>query len=211
MASDPIYILRGDKLVPQDLPRYYVGVDIGQSVDPTAVSILEPSGRGFDCVHLERLPLGMSYPSQVRNLYELCNRSPLYGASLRLALDATGVGRPIFDMFSRGGIRAEIVGILIHGGNETTWSEGLIRVPKRNLVSLTLAMMQSGRLRIAAELADVEVLRGELQSFEARLSESGHDVYGARSGAHDDLVLALCLSLWIATRPAVPRPKEFSF
>jgi hypothetical protein len=46
-----------------------------------------------------------------------------------------------------------------------------------------------------------EALRDEMQNFNRRRSEaSGRESYNARSGKHDDLVLAVGLAMWWATR-----------
>jgi hypothetical protein len=47
-------------------------------------------------------------------------------------------------------------------------------------------------------------LRAELKNFRAKVSATGHDSYGAgddwRHGNHDDLVLAVALSVWWGER-----------
>jgi len=45
-------------------------------------------------------------------------------------------------------------------------------------------------------------LKLELEDFRATVTDSGRWTFGARSGAHDDLVLALALALWRASRRA---------
>jgi hypothetical protein len=50
--------------------------------------------------HLARLPLGTVYPAIVGHVGQLLGQLP--GASL--AIDLTGVGRPVFDMFVYSGI-----------------------------------------------------------------------------------------------------------
>ena len=37
---------------------------------------------------------------------------------------------------------------------------------------------------------------GELQAFKGRLTAKGRDTYAARSGEHDDLVMAVALAVW---------------
>ncbi len=43
---------------------------------------------------------------------------------------------------------------------------------------------------------------GELQAFQVRLTAKGRDTYAGRSGAHDDLVMAVAvavaLAVWVA-------------
>jgi hypothetical protein len=52
--------------------------------------------------------------------------------------------------------------------------------------------------RILRSLPDASVLMSELQDFRAEVSDTGAWRFGARSGKHDDLVLALAIALWRA-------------
>lgn len=186
-------------------PRYIIGLDLGQSVDPSALAILEQHGEGdesvFHCRHLERFPLGTSYPTIVKQVIQRCETPPLHMPGTQMAIDGTGVGRPVVDLFLRAHIRAAITPIAIHGGDSVTFDGGWARVPKRTLVSITQACLQTGRMKLAAALPDLEVLKSELQNFQVTISESGFDSYNARSGSHDDLVLALAMALWLGNRP----------
>jgi hypothetical protein len=56
--------------------HYYIDVDPGQSIDPTAIAIVQriPNANGkptFRCGHLERLQLATPYPGIVRHVYGL--------------------------------------------------------------------------------------------------------------------------------------------
>jgi hypothetical protein len=214
--------------------RYFLGLDLGQSADYSALAILETRARPgaearYDCRHLQRWPLRTSYPSIVADVGKIVTRGPL-GASAQppiLAVDATGVGAPVVDLFRQGlrcrtgselyifdrenrvirdgGPRPDVDlrAIQITGGADVTTEDGLTRVPKRDLVSVAQVALQTERLKIAATLPEAATLVRELESFQVKISlETAHDSYGAwREGAHDDLVLAVCLALWIAEHP----------
>jgi len=113
-----------------------------------------------------------------------------------LVLDATGVGRPVVDMFREAGLEA--ASVTLTGGtsvNKAAWNDW--SVPKRDLVSIMQVLMQSRRLRISGDLEEAQALRKELLSFRVRISDSGADTYGAwREKEHDDLVLATALACW---------------
>jgi hypothetical protein len=51
-------------------------------------------------------------------------------------------------------------------------------------------------------LDEAQALAWELQDFRATASESGNCRFGARSGRHDDLVLALAIGAWWVNRPS---------
>jgi hypothetical protein len=133
----------------------------------------------------------------VRHVGDLLERSPLRGAT-ELVIDATGVGRPVVDMIRQA--KLEPVAITIHGGDAVTFENGW-RVPKRDLVSIVQVLLQTDRLKFAADLPIVGTLVQELLAFRVKISEAGHDSYGSwREGAHDDLVLALACAVWWAER-----------
>jgi hypothetical protein len=58
------------------------------------------------------------------------------------------------------------------------------------------AMLHSGELRIAKTLPEARTLAMEMMDFRANISETGLARFGAREGAHDDLVLAVAIGAW---------------
>jgi hypothetical protein len=142
-------------------------------------------------------PESMSYPDQVNYVYSLMHRKPLEENNVTLVADYTGFGRPVFDMLQRKGINA--IGLSIHGGDNASWSKDkrVVKVPKRDLVSILQVYAQDGRLRVARGLQFGPVLGQELQNFRVKINErNGHDSYSAREGKHDDLLLSVAISLW---------------
>jgi hypothetical protein len=178
--------------------EYTIGVDLGQSFDPTAIAIIRKLGGNTDAPifqvgHLERLPLQTPYPGVVAHVGRLLQR--LRGQS-ELVIDYTGVGRPVFDMFQVAGLSP--IGVSIVAG-DTISNEGLVyRVPKLVLISRVQALLHAGRLKIHKHLPDAGTLVEELQSFKAEITDFGNFRFGARSGKHDDLVLAVAIALWRA-------------
>jgi hypothetical protein len=147
----------------------------------------------FQVGHLERMPLGTPYPGIIAHVGRLLAKLP---AGTELIIDFTGVGRPVFDMFVYAGISP--LGVLITGGTAET-SDGATRsVPKLTLVSRLQALLHEGRLKIQRELAEAETLVRELQDFRVEFTAAGHLTFNARTGKHDDLVLALAIAVWRA-------------
>ena len=147
----------------------------------------------FQVGHLERVPLGTSYPAIVAHVGRLLTKLPGYP---ELVIDFTGVGRPIFDMFVCSGISP--TGVLITGGTTETRDGPTCSVPKLTLVSRLQALLHEGRLKIQRELDEAETLVRELQDFRIDFTAAGHLTFNARSGKHDDLVLALAIAVWRA-------------
>ncbi len=149
--------------------------------------------------------------------------NPYYHTPPTLVVDATGVGAPVCDLLRAA--RIPFSGVLITGGEEVTpptWEGTTVthvakggpggassgsarhspfwRVPKRDLVAAVQVPLQSGRLKFAAGMPNVDVLVKELLNFRVKINpQTAHDAYGAwREGQHDDLVLAVALAVWAA-------------
>jgi hypothetical protein len=73
---------------------------------------------------------------------------------------------------------------------------------KMVLISRVQALLHAKELSIEPALADAAVLVRELQDFRVSFSTAGNAIFGAREGAHDDLVLAVALAIFGATQPA---------
>jgi hypothetical protein len=119
-------------------------------------------------------------------------------AGTELTIDYTGVGRPVADMFAAAGLAPILV--LIAGGASETYDGGIVGVPKLALVSRLQALLHKGRLKIHKDLAEAPTLVRELQDFRCEYTVAGSLTFAARAGKHDDLVLALAIT--IATRCA---------
>lgn len=205
--------------------RYVVGLDLGTRQDYSALVVEEHSvERGdtrrpehrHDVRHLERFPLGTGYVEVVRRVVNLVTRPPLSERAVVLAVDATGVGRPIVETLAcELPIRRSLtlLPITITGGDApTSHTEGSRTwwsVPKRDLVSsVALALEQeregdpdARRLQVAPSLHEARALVDELRAFRVTISDSAHDTYGAwRERDHDDLVLAVACAVWAAER-----------
>jgi len=183
--------------------RFFIGVDLGQSSDPTAIAIVRRVGEEkaavFQVGHLERVPLHTPYPAIVNRVKQLMSH-PICAGNADLAIDQTGVGGPVADMFRQAGI--DFTGVCITGGlEETSPSASVAHVPKLKLVSHLQALLHEGRLHIQKNLPEAPILVGELQNFRVRYSEGGYLTFNAREGKHDDLVLALAIAVWRAMRP----------
>jgi hypothetical protein len=195
---------------------FIMGVDLGQSQDPTALIVMKHTRapletwtanekartmkqdieEHFDVVHAERLALGTPYPDVVQYVRDVLNRPPLRDRC-HLVIDESGVGRAVGDMFEDAGLRA--VRVAITGGVDAVNQDGLRwSVAKSLLISGVDAKLHSGELRFAAELGEAHALAEELKDFRRHLTSAGRATYQARTGKHDDLVLAVAIALWWA-------------
>ncbi len=201
---------------------FHVGLDLGQANDYTAICIAEDVSESrsagdlaLNVRHLERFR-DVLYPDVADRVETLLTREPLRSAKPRseLVIDATGVGPAVTDIFTKRGRRFKAV--KIHGGDTETHADGVYRVPKRNLISALVVLLQNGSLRISSGLELAETLREELLNFRVKVNiATAHDSYEAwREGDHDDLVLAAALSAWGATiggRPAASSSRDMGW
>ena len=152
--------------------------------------------RTYAVRHLERFPLGTSYPAICERMVELFAEPPLRSATL--VIDQTGVGRAVVDMIRRARPRASIRPITITAGHDIVPDEAGWRVPKKELVSALQVLLQSHRLRVASKLPMASVLLKELESFRVKITAAANETFeGWRERDHDDMVLAVALAAWV--------------
>jgi hypothetical protein len=178
--------------------RFIIGVDPGQAIDPTAIAIVRVvlSERPiFQVGHLERMPLHTPYPGIAWRVRSLLGH-PLLRDRSEVVLDETGVGRAVRDLFFDQGIFPVCVAITAGIDETEIEQDRYYHVPKLSLISRVQSLLHDGRLQIQKDLPDTPALVAELQDFRATVTDSGRWTFGARSGAHDDLVLALALCCW---------------
>lgn len=186
--------------------RFFVGLDLGQSADFTALSIIEPINTNpepdYYLRRLERVR-GLDYPAIVRKVGRVM-RSRELASNATLIIDQTGVGRPVFDLFVQAGLNP--IGVSITGGDGVTHDGNQWRVPKRDLVSVLQIILQNERLKISNRLKLADALQSELLNFQMKISDSGHDSYAAKGSGHDDLVLSVALAAWYASNQSRKYP-----
>jgi hypothetical protein len=176
--------------------EYTIGIDLGQSFDYTAFAVLGETQPGqYDLLHVER-HREVPYPTLVERARKLVSH---LNGDVTLAVDATGVGRPVVDMLEEAEMDADLYAITLMGCESVQREDRRIRVPKRDVVSTVACLLQTGSLRIPRALKGGDILEKELLNFRAKITLGGHDTYGNwREKDHDDLVLAVGLACWLA-------------
>jgi hypothetical protein len=205
---------------------FILGLDLGQAGDFTALATLKRSIAINDeglpvrdragrlvyqtaVVGLNRYELGTPYTAIVSNVAETMKR-PEIRPRPRLVIDATGVGRPVVDLFvneMRGCL--DIYPLTITAGAETrkgAWGAGIRAywTPKKELAGTVQAGLGTGRLKIAAKLRLADLLRKELLDFKVKVTAAANETFSAREGTHDDLVLSVAMACWLARRKEIP-------
>ena len=200
--------------------EYFIGVDLGQAQDPTAIVILERRevALGTDPVtwaqvmdtrylvrFLERLPLQTSYTGVVERVAKVAREVRQLGECLIVA-DATGVGRPVIDMLRDEQLPCLLEAVVITGGERQHQVDGYWHVPKRDLIQGLQVMVQDGTFEVVSKLDEAQILAKEMLNLRVTPSRSGTPGYQPwRDGEHDDLVLAAALACWRGrSRPLPP-------
>lgn len=185
----------------------YIGVDIGQKREPTAICVTEIEeprvGRRrvnhWVVRHLERLPLGTSYPAVAKRLSEVSGGTRQKVTSRPyLYIDATGIGQPIIDLLRNETSRlGSITPVYFTHGDQRSHEDGEIRLGKAYLVSRLQMLLQTANLHLPRTGASERLVQ-ELLDFEIQVDERANDRYGAyKVGSQDELVTALGIAVQV--------------
>jgi hypothetical protein len=208
---------------------FFIGVELGQVSDVTAIAVVEsltlpilrseevrsrnwvsvhpvyraPDGSetrehppvNFALRHLERIPAGVSYPEIVSRVESLHSQL----AKPAVILDATGVGKAAVELFRLSNFNLSVFTLM--AGDQMVQDGRSYRIPKRDVISTTQVLLQTGRLKIARSLPHAALLARELVNFHFKVGQDrSEDVLDWREGPDDDLVLALAIAAWEAER-----------
>jgi hypothetical protein len=121
-----------------------------------------------------------------------------------LTFDESGVGAAVGDLFNAARRHGELeqfpLGVTITAGGQSRPGQ----TSKRDLISRLVVAFEAGQVKVADSLPLAATLKSELLEFRARINAAGHTSYEAPSGKHDDLVLALALSMHWVRRTGLP-------
>jgi hypothetical protein len=187
--------------------RYIVAADLGSAKDPTGITVIEDrqipmfegawrlGPRQRTLVWADRLR-EHRYTEIVDHLSALLRREPMAGRA-RLAIDASGVGRGVSDTLDLA--RIPHVAVQMTAGSSVRQVGKYHNVSKQVLITDLATALETGGLKMAADLRMREELLIELESFQTRASASGVQVLDA-GGAdnHADMAVSLAIG-WFAS------------
>jgi hypothetical protein len=147
---------------------------------------------------IKRLPIGMSYPNQAVYIAEMLCNPLLANRHVRLLMDVTGVGKPVFDTLSdeiwnrKEARHVRLKPIKFTHGE--TYNQKTGSLGKAYLVSRLQSLLQNEQVH-GPDTSEMKATLEELKAYEIKVSKEGKDTYGAEGvGKHDDLATALALS-----------------
>lgn len=116
-----------------------------------------------------------------------------------VVLDATGVGKAAVELFRPSGFNLSVFTLM--AGDQMVQDGSSYRIPKRDVISTTQVLLQTERLKLARKLPHAPLLARELVNFRFKVARNGpEDALDWREGPDDDLVLALAIAAWQAER-----------
>jgi hypothetical protein len=101
---------------------------------------------------------------------------------------------------------ASIVPCVITAGYSTRQGEdGKYYIAKSALVSALMAALNRGHLELTTRSKEFDQMISELEHFQMTVKhQTGNEIYGASTGATDDLVVSAALAVWGATVHGAP-------
>jgi len=156
---------------------YVMGVDLGTVNDYTVVTVIDRESH--EVVHWDRFK-GIDYTQQK----DIIRAKAIKYNNARVIIDATGVGKPIYQDLRNSGVFVE----------DFTFSGKT----KEELVGREIVFIDEGYIK----LPNIPTLIDELRAFEYKfVNERTGELlkntkYGAPVGFHDDAVMSLGLAIW---------------
>jgi len=198
---------------------HLVGVDLGQTVDRAAISIIERSERlqvapnvpgqyrpendktisHYRLMHLEEAPQGTPYPVIVRRIKTIMEIPELMGRAI-LVIDYTGVGHPVYDMMIEAALSP--IKITTTKGYKINEEDKGYSVPKQDIVTVLQVLLQTGRFEYTKKLKLAERFEEQMREFRIKMDKrTAHVRYeNLTDDIHDDTVISVALPVWYAER-----------
>lgn len=180
---------------------FYSGLDLGKQSDHAAFVLNEPDCTNWPPIHRIRTvklwELGTKYETIQNELREMCAARKLT-VNHMMAVEVNGPGVPVVEKMMDI-MPCEVQPIFTAGGaGITNGPDDVLHVSKGQvLVSTIQAVLGENRLRIAPVYWRDELYR-QLEVFGVKISKAGNEQFEAIGEAHDDMVMALALALFIS-------------
>ena len=181
--------------------EYSLGVDLGKSIDYTALTNINKSMKRLD--YWERME-NENRTSWFYQKEKILAVSKIYG-NCQANIDSTGLGDPIVEDLMRMGCN---IYHDVSGSGKETPGVKFTNLTKESLIEKLKICIELRTFRIPK----IEILIRELSRFLCVTLPSGRRRYCAPDGEHDDCVLSLALAVWGARdflyQPLYEPPKK---
>ncbi len=180
-----------------EVGHHVVSLSLGTVAEPSALAVVQPRPERethFDVTWLERFPAGRPILAMVNRVMEIVGDTRKV-RDYTLLLDITSVGRAPLRVFEARGIFAGAIELT--NAESEGYTNGVQRVPLRDVVGAAQVILQTARLQVASGLELAETLVTDLIGFDPKPVARDMDLRGGRNA---DLVLALAVALWWGDR-----------
>lgn len=160
---------------------YYVGIDWGSGVgqDETAICIFNSERQMVDLIHFN----DKDETATINYVIDICRKYK----PLKVTVETNSIGRVFFGLLDKA-LKKEHLPIQLRGFSTTNDSKERI-----------INQLQVGIQNRDLSLLDDAALQNELSLYEMRISSNGKRIYNAKSGYHDDLIIATAIALYSIT------------
>lgn len=183
--------------------RYWLGVDLAQAQDNTALVILHdeclPTWGGGSrqvlgprqrtIVFADKFK-GVSYPDIVSHVIRTLTKEPLRGRA-KLVIDASGLGRVVSDLLFDQGVEHHAIQMTV--GQNWVKKDRYVNVGKMLLLETLSLLFATGDLTFAHDLPLRGDILAELETFQLEQTAAGNQIItqGKTGAHHGDLAIAL--------------------
>jgi phage FluMu gp28-like protein len=167
---------------------FFIGTDLGQKVDHSAIAVVRKDGDIISLVHMKRFKLGTEYGVVIGHMKLL---QKALQTVHRIYIDRTGVGEFFVEQAAKEELK-HVKGIM------------LSLLEKENIMGLLKRTMEKGEIKIPY---DSELIN-EINVERYEQTQTGQTKFAHPNGTHDDRLWALALAVY-ASGPAIPRYVPF--
>lgn len=209
----------------QEVKYLIIGLDIGQKVDRTVLTLLEKiqeyghdpfQGKNavgkpyYKLAYMERFPLDVPTPQQVDRVKRTYNQVirhynkdlPAGKSELKptIVIDLGNIGRAHFDEYHQSGMDVYGINYLGDGAKSSSSPDGRVfGVSKKDLASALAILLENDRLQIPDDIPDRKAIIQELSRFTWKQSAAGNlTAENLKDSDHDDIVCSLMGAVWYA-------------
>ncbi len=196
----------------QEIKHLIIGLDIGQKVDRTVLTLLERVQEyGYDAFkgrnevgkvfyrmsYFERFPLDVPTPQQVDRVKMIYNRiEKKYDIKPTLVIDLGQVGQTHFDEYRQDGVNVYGINFL-PDGSKSSQDGRIYGVSKKDLASALGVLTENDRLHIPEDVQERPEIIKQLSRFTWKTTPSGGvTAENLRDADHDDIVSSLMVAAW---------------
>jgi hypothetical protein len=200
----------------EHVESFFLGLDIGRSVDYSALSVIARKVEysreelkdakelltKYYAVYVHRFPLGTPYYLLEEEVDRIWKLPELRASNNWIIVDKTGVGAPVVENIRRNkGLPVQ--GVTITGGEVVNQpSPNEFNVPKSHLVTALMDIVQRKRFKVMKGVDNEKEFFEQVDNFGYKINrETANMSYEAlQDRVHDDLVISAALAIWFAER-----------